>query len=736
VPVEVDSAGTLLFCGMQRLLLALLVVTAVPSLYAQAPGMGTVLITVRGDAGPLVGALVRAESLTVSGTTDRAGRVRLTLPAGRRALLIGRIGYAPKRLTLTISEGAEVQAGVTLEAEEIEVEALVVSAARTERLAGETPTRVEVTPPEEVNEKTGMSPGGIAMLLTESNGIRVQPTSPSLGTGSVRIQGLPGQYTAMLADGLPLYGGASSSLGPLSISPVDLARVEVIKGAASALYGGQALGGVINLISRPPTGRSEILVNHTSRDITDGAAWLSRRFSPASGASLLISATEQGQQDLNADGWTDQAEMRRFSVRPRFNYVDSSGRALFVTAGFGYDDRTGGSMPGRNAPDGFPFYESLESRRADLGVSGRLPFSATGFYAIRAAASTNGRDRQFAATSDAETDRSTTGFLEVTRSTSSDIGATVIGVALQEDRHVNELNDAYDHAWWTPSLFVTSERDVGPVTVSASARMDMHPEAGTRITERLAFLVRPAEEWSVRLSGGTGFAPATAQIEETEGVGLRQVRPGSDLRPERSLGTTLDIAGKMGPMEILLTAFGSRIERAVQLADAGDLTHDGILVNAAGPTRTWGAEAISIWHFPGGNLISTYGVTYATRTNPETGVREDVPLLPRQRAGLDLMLEKAGNYLVGIEGFWYGEQVLSGDPSRTRSKPYIHGGFIAMKRFGAWEGVFNIENLFDVRQTDHEPLLRPTPTTGGAWTVDAWAPLDGINGNVAVRYRW
>ncbi|HTK57340.1 MAG TPA: hypothetical protein VL295_10950, partial [Gemmatimonadales bacterium] len=170
--------------------------------------------------------------------------------------------------------------------------------------------------------------------------------------------------------------------------------------------------------------------------------------------------------------------------------------------------------------------------------------------------------------------------------------------------------------------------------------------------------------------------------------------------------------------------------------NAGDGTNDGILQNASGPSRFWGAESFAIWHFPGGNLIGTYGVTYATRSDPETGPRVDTPLIPRQRAGLDLMLEKAGSYLVGLEGFWYGEQVLEGDPYRTHSKPYIHGGFIAMKRIGAWEGVFNIENLFDVRQTDHEPLLRTTPSTGGTWTVDSWAPLDGIWGNVAIRYRW
>jgi outer membrane cobalamin receptor len=138
----------------------------------------------------------------------------------------------------------------------MEMEAIRVSATRTERLVEETATRVEVLDEMEVTENTLMAPSGITMLLNETPGLRVQAASPALGTGSVRILGLPGQYTVMLADGLPLYGGATSALGPLDVSPVDLARVEIIKGAASALYGGQALGGVINLVSKPANGRN------------------------------------------------------------------------------------------------------------------------------------------------------------------------------------------------------------------------------------------------------------------------------------------------------------------------------------------------------------------------------------------------------------------------------------------------------------------------------------------------
>jgi iron complex outermembrane receptor protein len=96
-----------------------------------------------------------------------------------------------------------------------------------------------------------MRPGNIAMILSETGGLRVQVTSPSLGGANVRVQGMDGRFTQLLADGLPLYG-QSSSLGLLQVPPTDLGQVEVIKGAASALYGPSALGGMINLYSRRP----------------------------------------------------------------------------------------------------------------------------------------------------------------------------------------------------------------------------------------------------------------------------------------------------------------------------------------------------------------------------------------------------------------------------------------------------------------------------------------------------
>src|SRR5688500_12724388 len=362
---------------------------------AQRPDSGAVNVTVKESIGMVDGFLIRAENQ--SATTDASGRARLILPAGQRTLIVTRTGFVPKRVTVTVIADSTISLTIDVEMEQpmvMQMAELTVTATRIERLAGNTPVRVEVVDEMEVDENTLMAPSGITMLLNETPGLRVQNASPTLGTGSVRILGLPGQYTAMLADGLPIYGGAASGLGPLDISPVDLSRVEIIKGAASALYGGQALGGVINLVSKRPTGRSEVLLNRRTMGVTDAATWLSRRFSDNSGLSLLMSGTVQEAADPDDDGWGDQPRARRWGIRPRFSSSNTSGRSLFITAGYAYDDRRGGTLGSAVTPDGIPFREGLTGRRVDFGTSLRLPQSDSGHVAVRVALSTNGRARR------------------------------------------------------------------------------------------------------------------------------------------------------------------------------------------------------------------------------------------------------------------------------------------------------------------------------------------------------
>jgi iron complex outermembrane receptor protein len=172
----------------------------------------------------------------------------------------------------------------------VEETVTVVASTRTDKRLEDQPMRVEVVDREEIDEKVMMTPGDVVMLLNETGGMRVQATSPSLGAASVRIQGMRGRYTRFLSDGLPLFG-EQVSLGLMQIPPLDLGRVEVIKGVASSLYGAGAMSGVVNLVSRRPGTKpeSQLLLNRSSRGATDVGLWYSTPLAEHWGLTLLAS---------------------------------------------------------------------------------------------------------------------------------------------------------------------------------------------------------------------------------------------------------------------------------------------------------------------------------------------------------------------------------------------------------------------------------------------------------------
>src|SRR5260370_28870746 len=125
-------------------------------------------------------------------------------------------------------------------------------------------------------------------------------------------RGMRGRYTRFLSDGLPLFGEQVGGLGLLQIPPVDLGQVEVIKGVASALYGAGAVGGVVNLIARRPTERSqEFLVNRSSPGETDGVGYLSAPLWNGWGATLLAGGHGHEENDIDGEGWADLPSYKR-----------------------------------------------------------------------------------------------------------------------------------------------------------------------------------------------------------------------------------------------------------------------------------------------------------------------------------------------------------------------------------------------------------------------------------------
>ncbi|HVI34041.1 TonB-dependent receptor plug domain-containing protein [Phenylobacterium sp.] len=630
--------------------------------------------------------------------------------------------------------GAHAQpAGEGEEAEE--VEEVIVQATRSGRRVQDEPIRVDVIGREEIEEKIAMRPGNVAMLLSETGGLRVQVTSPGLGASNVRVQGMRGRYTQFLTDGLPLYGGQASSLGLLQIPPTDLGQVEVIKGAASALYGPSALGGVINLVARRPGPEplGELLANATSRGGQDLTAYGSSPLSGGWSQSVVGGLHHQARKDLDGDGWADIPGYDRWTVRPRLFWEGEGGATAFLTAGAMGETREGGTLAGRTVADGAPFPQRQDSRRYDLGLVADRSVEGVGKLHLRASAVTQDHEHRFGEV--VEDDRHDTYFAELSVSGVQGGTAWLGGLAVQRDAYRSKTFPAFDYTHTTPAVFGQVEHEVSEdLTLAGSARLDDHSEYGLRFSPRLSVLYRPGP-WTIRSSVGRGFYAPTPFVEEIEAAGLSRLEPLSGLKAEVAESASLEGGYASGPLEANLTLFASNIHDAVQLVEvrSGGRVR---LANADGLTRTRGAELLLRYRWEGFTVTGSYVHVDATEPDPDAPGRRTVPLTPRHSGSVVAMWEREDWGRVGLEAYYTGRQDLEDNPYRTRSRPYVELGFMAERRFGNLSVFLNLENLLDVRQTKHDPLVLPRRAADGRWTVDAWGPTEGFVANGGVRIRF
>ena len=231
---------------------------------------------------PLAGVSVFFPKLKIGGTTDGSGRVRIeAIPDGEHWITLSYLGFETLVLNLSFPLEGDVQnQTLRLETAHEEMDEVVIQSTRSTRTIEDIPTRVEFIAGEELAEKGNMKPGDIRMLLNESTGIQTQQTSATSYNSSIRIQGLDGKYTQLLRDGMPLYSGFSGGLSLMQIAPLDLRQVEVIKGASSTLYGGGAIAGLVNLITKTPGDEEELsfMVNGTSALGLDASGFYAERY--------------------------------------------------------------------------------------------------------------------------------------------------------------------------------------------------------------------------------------------------------------------------------------------------------------------------------------------------------------------------------------------------------------------------------------------------------------------------
>ncbi|MGI8402031.1 MAG: TonB-dependent receptor plug domain-containing protein [Gemmatimonadaceae bacterium] len=713
---------------------------------AQQGARVTIVVSSAGKALP--DAIVRENS--VGGRTDSTGTVALELASGRHTLEAAKLGYAPGSISFSVMAGIDTTVAIGLTERAHTTAPVIVTAARTEQRIEEVPLRVEVLAGEDVDEKTSMRPGDLTQMVAEIPGVRVQPGAPGIGGANLRVQGFRGQYTEFLTDGLPLTGASEAGLSLVQLPPLDLAQIEVIKGASSALYGPSALGGVVNFVTRRPPAEGEArirdaVLSSSSFGGLDGVGFAGDRLNDSWSYTMLAGAHRQPIREADTDGWADVVGSTRAELRPRLFWNGNRGNKLLVTAGASADDRNGGEIP--SASPSTIQADKLDARHADIGAVGRFALTSGTLLNVRTSISGQARDHRFP-TGASESDRATSSLAEVSATRSIQRVILVGGIAARADSYSNRNVSGFDYSFTTLSGFVqTTVTATDAISLSLTGRCDRHNLYGTSCVPVAGLLVRQPAGFSERLSAGLGSYAPTPFIDETGAIGFSRLRPfPGSLAPalayEKARNFAVDLGYHFGGLDVNATGYASTILHPVILHELTTGPYAGELVNAPGAAHTRGIDVFAVFTGDPVSVTAFYSILEARETVLPDGANtpafeREIPYNPSRRAGLDIAVdaEETGTR-AAIESYYTGRQHTEADPYRSTTPAFTTVEFLITQNVRKQQLFVSVDNLTNVRQTNYGPLLLPAPSRPGRVTTELWAPLEGRTLRAGVRARF
>ena len=687
----------------------------------------------QGDALP--GATVVWKELNFTTVADSTGKITIAnIPNGKQTFVFSFVEHMEQTRTFVFPLPADSVVIITLSSEEDEEEEpVIIRATRTSGTIANAPTRVEVLTGEEMDEKGNMVPGDIRMVLNESTGIQTQQTSATSYNSSIRIQGLDGRYTQILRDGYPLYSGFAGGLSIMQIAPLDLRQVEVIKGSSSTLYGGGAIAGLVNLVSKTPGEKRELnfMGNATSAGGLDLSGFYAERYKK-SGLTVFASRNSSRPFDPAGIGLTAIPKFERYTFNPR---VFLYGQKISFDAGGSFitEDRIGGSI-GYIKRNETGYFEKNNSDR--MTAQAGITYQLSDVTAFNFKTSLTRFEREIAIPSYFFSGIQNASFSELTFNTKKKTAQWVAGLNIITDDFEEEQNStdpvrdfhtntfgAFLQNTWSPVHFIT---------VESGLRTDYVKDYGLQILPRISALFRLTPKLTSRIGGGLGYKTPTVFNEEAERIQFQNILPINNERTviEKSAGGNFDVnfRSQIGRFRLHLNQlfFYTRLNEPLVLfpASGGKMEFR----NANGHMDSKGLETNI------GLVLDAvkfyFGYTYTDVNTHFDGDKEWFPLTSRHRLNYTLVYEKEGFLKAGLEAYYNSPQKLS---DGAIGKDYWMFGFMAEKIWEKFSLFINFENFTDARQTRFDTIF-----TGDINTPvfrDIYAPVEGFVTNGGIRIR-
>ena len=598
------------------------------------------------------------------------------------------------------------------------------------------------------------------------NGIQPQINCNVCATGDIHINGMEGPYTMILIDGMPIVSALSTVYGLNGIPNSLVDRIEVVKGPASSLYGTEAMGGIVNIITKDATKANKFSADLYTTSWLENNIDLAYKFKINNKVNSLIGVNYflfDNKQDKNKDNFTDLTLQNRISIFNKWNFERPKNKTASIASRYVYEDRWGGEMQYDKRIDRGSdkiYGESIFTNRAEIIGMYQLPTTENiytqfsyNFHQQNSFYGTNSyQAKQHVAFAQAYWDK-------ILGKHSLLIGATY-KYTFYDDNTPGTANDNKENNPMKsplPGVFIQDE-----ITFSSKHklllgyRLDYDKHHKDIHSPRFAYKFSPNNRHIFRASFGTGFRVVNLFTEDHAALtGSRDVIIKNDLNPEKSYNGNLNYVFNktfdFGNFNLDATAFYSYFTNKI----VGDFETDQNLIiydNLDGHAVSKGISINTdiVFRFP---LKINFGFSYMDVYRKERDENNQMQKnqqfhAPKWSGNYVISYNFPKRFTVDLTGNWYGKMrlpILPNDFRPEYSSFYMLTNIQLTKSFRKIEIYGGLKNIFNF--IPKNPLMRPFDPFNNnindpinnpyGYTFDTaynYAPLQGIRGFIGLRY--